>query len=221
MKKDRWIQEIGKILDHYFPHPDIPLDYRDPYTLLIAVLLSAQCTDEVVNKVTPKLFERYRDVADFANANLEELQNMIRSTGFYRNKGKNIQATCRMIMEKFEGKVPRTMAELLELPGVARKTANVVLFNAFGIIDGVTVDTHVMRLSHRLGLSEQKTPEKIEKDLMKLFPQKEWGMLSHYLIFHGRRVCKAQRPNCAGCFLNKICPSAFSFDAKGKWVGPR
>ena len=197
------------LLKKNYPDARCALHFKNPLQLLVAVQLSAQCTDEMVNKVTPKLFQKYQTVDDFANARLEELQEMVHSTGFYRNKGKNIQAACRMIVEKFNGKVPQTMEELLLLPGVARKTANVVLFNGYGIIAGVTVDTHVMRLSQRLSLSREKTPEKIEQDLMKITPSEYWGMLSHYLIFHGRRICKARKPNCAGCFLNKICPSAF------------
>ncbi len=214
------MKKVLELLKKHYPDAHCALVFSNPLELLIATQLSAQCTDVMVNKVTEKLFKKYKSVKDFAEANLTELQNDVRSTGFYKNKGKNIQASCKMILAKFGGKVPRTMDELLELPGVARKTANVVLFNAFGIQVGVTVDTHVGRISHRLHLSKHKEPVKIEKDLMVLTPKEDWGMLSHYLIAHGRKICKSQRPVCADCFLNKICPSAFAFNQKGKWIGP-
>ena len=185
------------------------MNFKNPLELLIATILSAQCTDERVNKVTESLFAKYRTVTDYVRAPLQDLEKAVHSTGFFRNKAKNIRNACRMIVEKFHGRVPDTMEELLLLPGVARKTANVVLFNAFGKNEGVVVDTHVIRLSRRLGLSKHDSPEKIEKDFMKLVPQKEWGMLSHYLITHGRRICKARKPECEKCFLNKVCPSAF------------
>ncbi len=199
--------KILKLLKQNYPDAKCALNFSNPLELLIATQLSAQCTDKMVNIVTERLFKKYRSVEAFANAPLEELQNAVRSTGFYKNKGRNIQNTCKMLIAKFDGEVPKTMANLLELPGVARKTATVVLFNGFGIIDGVTVDTHVSRLSQRLALTKAKNPEKIELDLQKLCPRKDWGMLSHYLIAHGRKVCKAQRPLCGECFLNKICPS--------------
>lgn len=213
-------EPILKLLKKHYPDAKCALNFHNPLELLIAVMLSAQCTDVMVNKVTPKLFEKYRTAKDFAEADLEELQAFVRSTGFYKNKAKNIKATCRMLLEKYNGKVPQKMNELLELPGVARKTANVVLFNAFGKQYGIAVDTHVTRLSHRLGLSHHRQAEKIEMDLMTMTQKKDWGMLTHYLITHGRRICKAQKPNCGECFLNKICPSAFKFDAKGRWIGP-
>ena len=224
MKKEdseKWLNAVLKLLKKHYPDAMCSLNFKNPLELLVATMLSAQCTDEMVNRVTPKLFACYKTALDYADAHEEELQTMIRSTGFYRNKAKNIQASCKILVEKFNGKVPRTMAELLLLPGVARKTANVVLFNAFGIQAGIAVDTHMSRLAHRLAFSRQKQPEKIEKDLMKVTPQKEWGMLTHYLIAHGRKICKAQKPDCGGCFLRKICPSAFKFDVKGKWIGPK
>ncbi|MFA5830059.1 MAG: endonuclease III [Candidatus Gracilibacteria bacterium] len=205
-KPQQQMRGVLKLLKKHYPDAKCALIFKSPLELLIATMLSAQCTDEVVNRVTPKLFAKYKTAKAYADANLEELQQAVRSTGFYKNKGKNIQNACKMLIEKFNGHVPKTMQELILLPGVARKTANVVLFNAFGIIDGITVDTHVIRLSHRLGLSKEKTAEKIEQDLMKITPKKDWGMLSHYLIAHGRKICKAQKPDCAGCFLNKICP---------------
>jgi endonuclease-3 len=204
-KSDRF-RRVLKLLKKHYPDAACSLIFKNPLELLIATQLSAQCTDEMVNKVTPKLFQQYKTAKDFAGAPVEELENLIHSTGFYHNKAKNIQAACRMIHQKFDGQVPRTMEEMLELPGVARKTANVVLFNAFGILEGIAVDTHVSRVSQRLKLTREKVPSKIEKDLMKLVPQKEWGMITHYLIAHGRKICKAQNPKCGECFLNKICP---------------
>lgn len=209
------------LLKKEYPDAKCALNFKNPLQLLVATILSAQCTDVRVNLVTPGLFKKYPTAKDFANARLEELQQAVRSTGFYRNKAKNIQGACKLIVEKFSGKVPPKMMDLLLLPGVARKTATVVLFNAFGIIDGITVDTHVIRLSHRLGLSKQNNAVKIEQDLMKITPHPDWGMLAHYLIAHGRKICKAQKPNCNGCCLKKICPSAFAFNAKGKWIGPK
>jgi len=182
------------------------LHYRAPHEMLVATILSAQCTDERVNKVTAELFRKYRSVDDFANAEREELEQDVRSTGFYRNKARNIIGACAMINEKFGGRVPDKMDDLLKLPGVARKTANVVLHNAYGIVEGVVVDTHVGRLARRLGLSKETNAEKVERDLMKLVPKKDWGNFSYLLIDHGRALCKARKPNCAECFLNDICP---------------
>ena len=176
--------------------------------LLVATILSAQCTDKRVNIVTKDLFKRYRSVKAFAEASQDELERQVRTTGFFRNKAKNIRASAARIVERFGGKVPDTMEELLTLPGVARKTANCVLGSAFGKNEGVVVDTHVMRLSGRLGLSRRKTPEKIEIDLMDLFARDDWGLLSHLLIFHGRNFCMARKPNCPECPLAAVCPSA-------------
>jgi endonuclease-3 len=180
--------------------------------LLIATILSAQCTDKRVNIVTKSLFKKYRTVRDYAKADLKTLEEEIKSTGFYHNKAKNIKKCCQMLVEKFDGQIPKTMDELLQLPGVARKTANIVLANAYGIVEGIAVDTHVRRVSKRLGLTDNDNPDKIEKDLMEIVPKKSWARITDLLIFHGRRICTAKHPNCAGCVLNDFCPSAFSFD---------
>ncbi len=201
-----------RLLKRQYPDANCALVFKNPLQLLVATILSAQCTDETVNRVTPALFERYKIAPAFANASLSELEKLIHSTGFYRNKAKNIKAASCMIVEKFGGRVPATMEELLELPGVARKTANVVLFNGFGIQVGITVDTHVSRLAGRLGLSRHHQPVKIEQDLMKITPKKDFGMLAHYLIWHGRKICKARKPLCAECVLQRVCPSAFLFE---------
>jgi endonuclease-3 len=177
----------------------------------MATILSAQSTDETINKVTKTLFKKYTKPEDYANADLKELEQDIRSTGFYHNKAKNLQNSAKMLVEKYNSKVPKTMEKLVKLPGVARKTANIVLTNAYGVVAGVAVDTHVRRLAQRLGLSENDDPTKIEKDLMELVPKNKWMRITDLLIFHGRRVCTAKKPNCAGCVLNKICPSAFTF----------
>jgi endonuclease-3 len=199
--------EIFSLLRQNYPDARCSLDYQTPVQLLVATILSAQCTDERVNLVTPALFARFPDAQSLARAEREDLETLIRSTGFYRNKAKNIQGACRKIVEEFGGEVPQTMEKLLTLPGVARKTANVVLANAYGIIEGVTVDTHVKRLSGRLGLSRHSDPGKIEQDLMKLLPQKDWEKLSISLIYHGRSVCKARGPDCLNCQLAHLCPS--------------
>jgi len=202
------LKKIIIALDRIYPEAHCELNYGDPLQLLIATILSAQCTDKRVNLVTPGLFEEFRSASDFANAPLAELEQAIKSTGFFRNKAKNIQACCRKLVERHAAKVPRTMEELTQLDGVGRKTANVVLGNAFGINVGVVVDTHIARLSQRLGLTRQKTPEKIERDLMALVPQKQWTLFSHWLIWHGRRRCAARRPDCQNCEIKKLCPSA-------------
>ncbi|MEP0753887.1 endonuclease III [Trichocoleus sp. Lan] len=191
-------------------YPDAPctLNYETPVQLLVATILSAQCTDERVNQVTPALFARFPDAPALANADIAELETLIRSTGFYRNKAKNIQGACRLIGEKFKGQVPKRMELLLELPGVARKTANVVLAHAYGINQGVTVDTHVKRLSHRLGLTEYTDPVRIERDLMRLLPLEDWENWSIRLVYHGRAICKAKNPVCHACVLADLCPSA-------------
>ncbi len=200
--------EILLRLKRLYPDATCSLTYDSPVQLLVATILSAQCTDERVNKVTPGLFSRFPDAQALAGANREELETLIRSTGFYRNKAKNIQGACDKIVREFGGKVPQRMEELLTLPGVARKTANVVLAHAFGILEGVTVDTHVKRLSQRLGLTTQKDPVRIERDLMKLIPQPDWENWSIRLIYHGRAVCKARKPDCQNCVLADLCPSA-------------
>lgn len=187
------------------------LNYTSPLELLVATILSAQCTDERVNLVTADLFRKYRTWEDYASAPVAELERDIHSTGFFRNKAKAIQGACRMIGERYGGRVPDSMDELLSLPGVARKTANVVLGNAFGIASGVVVDTHVARLSERLDLSAEKQPEKIERDLAVFVPRSDWIVFPHLLIAHGRKVCKARTPLCGECGLVKLCPSAFKF----------
>ncbi|HEU0010580.1 MAG TPA: endonuclease III [Verrucomicrobiae bacterium] len=199
-----------------YPDAHCELSYSNPLELLIATILSAQCTDKRVNMVSAELFKKHRSAADFANAPLAELEQHIKSTGFFRNKAKNIQACCRKLVERHGGAVPKTMEELTHLDGVGRKTANVVLGNAFGINVGVVVDTHVARLSQRLGLTKQKQPEKIEQDLMKLVPREQWTLLSHWLIWHGRRRCDARRPDCVQCEIRKLCPSAGTFGAAPK-----
>ncbi|MBE9114878.1 endonuclease III [Lusitaniella coriacea LEGE 07157] len=206
-KKQRAIEILIRLKREY-PNATCSLNYETPVQLLVATILSAQCTDERVNKVTPDLFSRFPDAAALAGADREELETLIRSTGFYRNKAKNIQGATDKIIREFGGKIPQQMEKILTLPGVARKTANVVLAHGFGIIEGVTVDTHVKRLSQRLGLTEHKDPVRIERDLMSLLPQPEWENWSIRLIYHGRAVCKARKPACAACGLVDLCPSA-------------
>ena len=189
-----------------YPDAQCALRFRNPLELLIATILSAQCTDTRVNLVTKDLFKTYRSAADFANASLPELEKAIQSTGFFRNKAKNIQACCRQLVDKFGGKVPNRMEDLVDLPGVGRKTANVVLGTAFGIASGVVVDTHVGRISQRLGLTEETDAVKIENDLMAQLPKKEWIAFSHRMIHHGRKVCAARSPRCGECNFAKFCP---------------
>ncbi len=197
-------------LKRAYPDAHCELNFASPLELLVATILSAQCTDVQVNIVTEKLFKKYRSARSFAEVELSELENDIRRIGLFRNKAKNIQACCRKLMEHHGGEVPRTMEELVALDGVGRKTANVVLGNAFNINHGVVVDTHVARLSGLLRLSRSKTPEKIEKDLMTLVPREEWTLFSHWLIWHGRRRCPARRPDCVNCEISGLCPSADS-----------
>ena len=204
--------KIVKLLEKEHPDAKIALHYTNPLELLIATILSAQCTDERVNIVTKTLFKKYTTAEDYADANTKELEEDIRSTGFYRNKTRNIKKCCQMLVERFDSQVPRTMEEMLELPGVARKTANIVLSNAFGVVEGIAVDTHVRRLAKRLGFTEHEDPAKIEESLMEIVPKDYWMKITDLLIFHGRRVCTAKKPKCAACVLNKICPSAFKFD---------
>lgn len=206
-KKQRALEILIR-LKRLYPEAPCTLNYETPVQLLVATILSAQCTDERVNQVTPELFRRFPDAAAFAAANVEEIETLVRSTGFYRNKSKNIQATCRMIMTEFGGEVPNRMEELLKLPGVARKTANVVLAHAYDIHAGVTVDTHVKRLSNRLGLTEHTDPIRIERDLIRLLPQEDWENWSIRLIYHGRAICQARKPLCEACVLADLCPSA-------------
>jgi endonuclease-3 len=203
--------KIIELLEKEHPDAKIALHYSNPLELLVATMLSAQSTDETINKVTKTLFKKYAKPEDYANADLNELEQDIRSTGFYHNKAKNLKNAASLLVKKYDSKVPKTMEELTALPGIARKTANIVLNNAYGVVAGVAVDTHVRRLAQRLGLSENDDPNKIEKDLMSIVPKDKWMRITDVLIFHGRRVCTAKKPNCAGCVLNKICPSAFTF----------
>ncbi|NET39434.1 MAG: endonuclease III [Cyanothece sp. SIO1E1] len=200
--------EILTRLKGLYPDATCSLTHATPVQLLVATILSAQCTDERVNQVTPELFRRFPDAPALAGADRIELERLVKSTGFYRNKAKNIQAACHLIVTDFEGEVPASMDDLLKLPGVARKTANVVLAHAFGINAGVTVDTHVKRLSYRLGLTQQTDPKRVEQDLMKLLPQPDWENWSIRLIYHGRAVCKARKPECDRCSLSDLCPAA-------------
>jgi endonuclease III len=198
---------LSLLLKHY--SPKTALGYKTPFQLLISVILSAQCTDKRVNIVTKGLFKKYRTPEDFATADVKELEQAIRSTGFYHNKAKNIMGAAKAILACFNGKVPSTMEELITLPGVARKTANVVLSAAFGKNEGIAIDTHCIRLTQRWKLTKNKAPEKIEQDMMKLIPREYWGKFSFATVLHGRQYCFARKPNCAGCFLNRSCPSAF------------
>ena len=204
--------KIIELLEKEHKDAKIALRYSNPLELLVATILSAQATDEQINKITPSLFKKYKKAEDYANVDVKELEQDIKSSGFYHNKARNIKNCCKMLVDKYNSKVPKTMEELLELPGVARKTANIVLTNAYGIVAGVAVDTHVRRLAQRLGLTENDDPNKIEADLMNIVPKEKWMRITDLLIFHGRRVCTAKKPNCAGCVLNKVCPSAFTFD---------
>jgi endonuclease-3 len=204
------IAAITTELRRLYPDAKCTLNFSNPLELLIATQLAAQCTDERVNIVTQKLFQKYRSVEDYANANQEELEQDIKSTGFYRNKAKNIRATCQRIISEYGGEVPRSMPELLSLAGVARKTANVVLGNAYNIIVGFTVDTHNIRLARRLGWTQSEDALKIEQELMRKIPQQDWLDLSHLLIYHGRAICDARKPLCEQCTLAALCPSAFT-----------
>ena len=208
MDKKKRIMEIIKRLEREYGKPGTALKFNNPFELLVAVVLSAQCTDDRVNKITPTLFKRFPGPKEMAEAGLEEVEELVRSCSFYRNKAKNIHAAARMIVEKFGGQVPDNMEDLIKLPGVARKTANVVLYNAFGKNEGIAVDTHVKRLVKRLGICDEKNPVKIEKELMEIVPRDYWGPVTYLLIEHGRRVCKAKKPDCARCVLRDICPSA-------------
>jgi endonuclease-3 len=200
--------EIYSRLAREYPDARCALDHRNPYELIVATILSAQCTDKRVNMVTPALFEKYPNAATLSGANPEHVQEMIRSTGFFRNKTKSLLGMAGAVVEKHAGQIPGTMEKLVKLPGVGRKTANVVLGNAFARDEGVVVDTHVTRLSNRLALSRESDPVKIEQDLMALFPRTQWTMLAHLLISHGREICDARRPLCERCVLNDLCPSS-------------
>ncbi len=203
----RALEVLTRLKVHY-PDATCSLDYETPFQLLVATILSAQCTDERVNKVTPALFARFSDAQSMAEAGPQEIEELVKSTGFFRNKAKNIQAAAQKIIREFDGVVPNTMEQLITLPGAARKTANVVLAHAYGINAGVTVDTHVKRLCNRLGFTQQVDPGKIEQDLMKILPQADWENWSIRLIYHGRATCDARKPDCGNCFLADLCPSA-------------
>ena len=207
-QQNRSINEIIILLQNEYPNAKTALLFSNPWELLVSTILSAQCTDAVVNQITPALFARFRTPREYVEADIEELERLIHSCGFYRNKAKNIQGAARKIRDNFGEKVPSTMDELITLPGVARKTANVVLYNAFGVIEGIAVDTHVKRLSNLLALSFEHNPDRIEKDLMAIIPHEQWGNITHLLIEHGRKICIARRPRCNQCVLVKLCPSA-------------
>jgi endonuclease-3 len=207
VEKKKTVAEIIRRLKKEYPGAKTALGFTTPFELLVATVLSAQTTDVHVNKVTRDLFGKYRSVGDFARVPLDRLKKDVSSVNFFNNKAKNIQGAARMIVERFGSEVPRTMEELVSLPGVARKTANIILYDAYGISEGIAVDTHVKRLSQRLGLSDFDDPVKIERDLMEVAPSKEWGRLSHLLISHGRKVCTAKRPDHGGCVLYDLCPS--------------
>jgi endonuclease-3 len=206
-RKNKNVPALIKALKKSYSDAVCELDYKNPLQLLVATILSAQCTDKRVNIVTKDLFKNHQTAADFAGVSQTDLEKEIRSTGFYRNKAKNIRTMAKILVDKHGGNVPQVMDEPLELPGVARKTANVVLGNAFHISEGIVVDTHVMRLSERLGLTQETTPEKIEQALVKQIPREDWIWFSHALIWHGRRVCTARNPNCPGCPVRKECPN--------------
>ncbi|MDI6699108.1 MAG: endonuclease III [Candidatus Saccharicenans sp.] len=209
-KKAR-IKKIIKILRKEYPRPRTALNYRTPFELLVATILAAQCTDERVNKVTPGLFQKYPTVESFARARQEELENDIRSTGFFRNKARSIIGLSQMLMAELGGRVPDSMDQLVRLPGVARKTANIVLASAFRKAEGIAVDTHVRRLSERLGLSRQADPDKIERDLMEIVPRSDWLDFNFLLVDHGRKVCQARKPLCPQCAVRQLCPSSEKF----------
>lgn len=207
IKLEERISKVIKRLRKEYPDPKTALNFRTPFELLVATVLSAQTTDLHVNRVTERLFRKYKSITDYANVPLDELRKDLSSINFYNNKAKNIQASAKMIIARFDSKVPDTMDELTRLPGVARKTANIILFNAFGINEGIAVDTHVKRVSYRLGLTKNEDPVKIERDLIDITPRKEWGNMSHLLILHGRAICQAKRPRHGECVLYDICPS--------------
>ncbi len=202
--------EIIKRLKELYPDAKIALNFENPLQLLVATILSAQCTDERVNKVTPDLFKKYPNAKAFAEASLEELAEDIKSTGFYQQKARYIKEACKILVEKYGGEVPKSMEELLELPGVARKTANIVLANAYGIVEGIAVDTHVSRLSQRLGLVKSKDPQKIERELLEIVPKEEWFIFPLLLQAHGRKICLAKKPKCQECLLKELCDAYLS-----------
>ena len=201
------IKYILSTLKKNYPNARISLNFTTSLELFVAVVLSAQCTDKMVNRVSSVLFRKYQTMEDYASADINEFQELIRPLGLYRSKAQNIKKACQLMMEKFDFRVPRTMQELVELPGVARKSANVILYHAYGIVEGIAVDTHVGRVSRRLGLTSEKNPDKVEKDLCRIIPRDEWCNVNHLFIAHGRAVCKAPTPQCMKCVLSSICPS--------------
>lgn len=205
------VKKILALLEREHPDAKVTLEFSNPLELLVATILAAQCTDAKVNQITKTLFKKYKTAEDYANADLTTLENEIKSTGFYRAKAKRIKDACQVLVDRFGSKVPQTMDDLLKVPGVARKTANIVLSNAYGKFEGIAVDTHVLRLVKRLGLIKSRTREKIEADLMQMVPKESWLRFSDLLVFHGRRVCNAKKPKCNQCALKDLCPSAFSF----------
>ncbi|MBW1939272.1 MAG: endonuclease III [Deltaproteobacteria bacterium] len=211
MNEKARILNVIEILEAKYGDAHIALKSANPFQLLISVILSAQCTDVRVNKVTPVLFERFPDVRSMSEAPIEELEELIRTTGFFRNKAKNIKAASGIIVEHFKGELPRTMEEMVTIPGVGRKTANIVLYNAYGVIAGIAVDTHVKRLAKRLGMTSEDNPIKIERDLMAIVPKKDWGEITYVLINHGRQICKARKPACSKCPVRNACPSVKQF----------
>ncbi|MFB6282920.1 MAG: endonuclease III [Halobacteria archaeon] len=208
MEREERASETVERLKKEYPEADTTLDYGNPFELLVSTILSAQCTDERVNKVTPDLFDRYPTPQDMAEADMDELKDLIRSTGFYNSKAGYLKNGASIIVDEYDGELPLKMSEMTELPGVGRKTANVVLSNAFQIDEGIAVDTHVSRLSQRLELTDAETPEAIESDLMEMLPEEDWRIVSHLLIFHGREVCNARNPECGECTLEDICPNS-------------
>jgi endonuclease-3 len=216
LDKKTHAMEIVKRLKNEYPNAKTALRFSNPFELLVATILSAQCTDKKVNEVTETLFKKYRSAEDFINVSQEELEQDIRPTGFYRNKAKNVKGAAQFLVERFNGVLPRTIEEMIQLPGVARKTANVVLGNAYGVVEGIAVDTHVKRISNKLGLSPNSDPEKIERDLMELLPKDIWFDFTHLIIDHGRAICDAKKPKCEICILNDICPSAAVTPAASK-----
>lgn len=199
------IEKIIQILNKEYPNATCSLDFTNPLELLISVILSAQSTDAQINKLTPKLFERFKTAKDYAECDINELEQYVKSSGFYKNKAKNIQNTCKIIFEKYNGYVPDTMEELTSLPGVGRKTANVVLLNAFNKCEGIAIDTHAKRISKRIGFTENDDPIKIEKDVLNLIPKKYWHLMNHLFVYHGRAICTAKKPNCDECCIKKYC----------------
>lgn len=206
------INRILNILSKAYPDAKIALHFSNPLEMLVSTILSAQCNDERVNLVTKDFFKKYKTPEDYAKSEINELEGIIRSTGFYRSKAKNIRNACQIIVEKFDSKVPRTMNELTSLPGIGRKTANIILSNSYGVIEGIAVDTHVARVSKRLGLTNAKEPDKIEQDLMKLIKKELWVSFTYQMIEHGRQICSARKPICNQCLLKRLCPSVLSFE---------